>query len=409
MLAVAGSLLVTPSNADGPAVVRRVVGSLTGTVTRSYTVPRGALLAGVTWRSGSLTAEVLRGSVWEPVERGEDEPGGKPGTEPFGVGRQGFVVLRMAGRADGVAVEFAGDSPSSSPAAVAPRHVPRLGDVVTRRGWGADERLRSGRVKYTSVSAVIVHHTVTPNDYTREEAPSYVRAVYAYHTRSRGWSDIGYNLLVDKYGTVYEGRYGDFTRGVVGSHTAGYNAHTIGVSLLGNYEEAALPAPVRDALGRAGAWASDQWRFDPRTTVRLQSRTVSRVSGHRDLGTTACPGRYAYAALPDVRKDAWHRLAPVFGAVDVSGAPVHAPKPVTVRGVLDKPAYWTATITVRDTTLAVARGHGREVSVSWDGRLSTGLPAPPGSYDYLLTADDRVHGHSEPRSGTFEVGLPTLL
>lgn len=409
-LLLAGTFLVTPSGATGPDVVRRVVGPVSGTLTRTFAVPDGALLAGVTWRSGSLTASVLRGAAWEPLERGEDEPGSRPGTEPFAVAGQRAVVLRLDGRAEGVAVEYAGGSSGSPSTSVAPRRVARLGDVVTRRGWGADERLRSGRVKYTSVSAVVVHHTVTPNDYTREQAASYVRAVYAYHTRSRGWSDIGYNLVVDRFGTVYEGRYGDFTRGVVGSHTAGYNGNTIGVSLLGNFDTVALPAAARDALGRAGAWASEHWRFDPRTSVRLHSKVVSRIAGHRDLGSTACPGRYAYAALPDVRKDAWHKLAPVFGPVRVDGAPVRSPKPVTIHSRLDRPAYWTATISVRGTVLSVARGHGRDVQVSWDGRLSSGLPAPPGAeYEYALTADDRVHGRSDPRSGTFEVGLPSIV
>jgi len=404
---------VPSSSASTPDLVRRTVGSLTGTTTRTFAVPPGALLAGVTWRSGSLTASVLRGGHWEALERDpSDEDTTRRGTEPLYVGRDRALVLRLDGRAEGVAVDFAGGgSPSPSSATrTGVRTLPRLGTVVTRAGWGADERLRSGRVKYTSVSAVIVHHTVTANDYTREEAAGYVRAVYAYHTRSRGWSDIGYNLLVDRFGTVYEGRAGDFTRGVVGSHTAGYNDHTISVSLLGNYDTVALPAATRDAVGRAGAWAAERWRFDPRTRTTLRGKVVNRMSGHRDLGTTACPGRYAYASLPAFRRDAWHKLAPVFGPAKVDGAPVHSPKPVTVSATLDAPAYWTATIYLRDNVLSVARGKGRVVSVSWDGRLATGLPAPPGvEYAFTLTADDRVHGHSDPRAGTFEVGLPALV
>jgi uncharacterized protein with LGFP repeats len=407
LLLVVASFLVAPSRAATPDVVRRLVGTLTGTVTRTYRVPDGALLAGVTWRSGDVSAAVLRDGRWEALERGDDEPGSRPGTEPVGVER--LLVLRMSGRAEGVAVEFAGGGSSSAAPAVAPRRIPRLGDVVTRRGWGADERLRSGRVKYTTPAALVVHHTVTANDYPREKAASYVRAVYAYHTRSRGWSDIGYNLLVDRFGTVYEGRYGDFTRGVVGSHTANYNANTIGVALVGNFDTVALPPATQDAVARAGAWASEHWRFDPRATVRLRGRTVSRMPGHRDLGTTACPGRYTYAALPALRKAAWHKLAPVFGRATVNGAPLHSPRPVTVSASLDAPAYWTATIYVRDTRLAVASGRGRTASVAWDGTLDSGLPAPPGTYDYVLTADDRVHGASAPVSGTFEVGLPALV
>ena len=38
--------------------------------------------------------------------------------------------------------------------------------------------------------------------------PGLLRSIYAYHTQSRGWSDVGYNFLVDRYGRLYEGRAG---------------------------------------------------------------------------------------------------------------------------------------------------------------------------------------------------------
>jgi uncharacterized protein with LGFP repeats len=331
------------------------------------------------------------------------------------------------GAVSGVRLDFVGGSGSSTSSAntTGTRTLPRLGSVVTRAGWGADERLRSGRVTYTTPTALVVHHTVTTNDYTQAQAASYVRAVYTYHTRSRGWSDIGYNLLVDRFGTVYEGRYGDFARGVTGAHTAGFNQGTIGVSLLGNYDVVQPPAAVLAALGRAGAWVAERWGFDPRGTVTLTSHgsprfragthvTVSRMPGHRDLGQTACPGRYAYAALPDVRTDAWHRLAAVFSAATVTGAPVHSPNPVTISATLDHSAHWAAQIEQPDgTVLVIARGIGTKVSVTWDGRLPNGLPAlpaPPGTtYAYGLYADDHLHGPSDPVRGTFDVGLPAML
>jgi uncharacterized protein with LGFP repeats len=428
---VAGFLLLAffavPSSAALPSFTRHALGTLTRPLERTYAVPRGAVLLGVTWRSGSAAVAVRRGlGAWEDVEN-DAVPGPRAGTEPVWLGSAvSLVTVRVV--PDGVvrdaAVDFAGGGTASASSSSAPhtRTLPRLGSVVTRPGWGADERLRSGGVSYTTPTALVVHHTVTSNDYTQAEAASFVRAVYAYHTRSRGWSDIGYNLLVDRFGTVYEGRYGDFAKGVVGAHTAGFNEHTMGVSLLGNYDAVDTPAALLGAVQRVGAWAAERWRIDPRGTVTLTSAgsprfprgtrvTVSRMPGHRDLGITACPGRYAYGHLPAIRAGAWRLLRAVIAKPVVTGAPVRSPDPVTVKASIDHAAWWVATIRTSDgDVVARASGRGTRIAVSWDGVLPNGLPALPGSsYTYRLTADDHLHGASDPRSGTFDAGMPRLL
>ena len=423
--------LAVPALATAPsfAFAARTLGDATRPVERTYAVPAGALLAGVTWRSGDAAVSVRRGTgAWEELENDAGEAGGRPGTEPFWLGHSlAPVSVRVVphGRVGGVEVDFVGGGEpeqESHASTAGTRTLPRLGAVVTRAGWGADESLRRGRPAYTTPTALVVHHTVTVNDYAQADAPSYVRAVYTYHTRSRGWSDIGYNLLVDRFGTVYEGRAGDFARGVVGAHTAGFNDGTLGISLLGNYDAVEAPAALVAALVRAGSWASERWRFDPRGTVTLTSRgsdrfpagarvTVSRVPGHRDLGRTACPGRYAYATLPAVRAEAWRAFRARFGKPDVQGAPVRSPKPVTISAGLDHAATWTARILDSDgNPVVTTTGRGTLARVSWDGTTANGLPAMPGTtYRYRLDANDGVHGASDPVSGTFEVGLPAIV
>ena len=95
---------------------------------------------------------------------------------------------------------------------------------------------------------VFIHHTASGNTYTAAEAPAIMRVIYAYHTRSLGWSDIAYNFLVDRFGTIYEGRYGGMKKGVVGAQTLGFNTGSSGVSVIGNF---AADAPPAAALARA--------------------------------------------------------------------------------------------------------------------------------------------------------------
>lgn len=81
--------------------------------------------------------------------------------------------------------------------------------ITSREGWGADESISPEEPGYLpggKIKAVVLHHTATSNDYTCAEAPALIRAVYAYDVQQLTWKDIGYNFLVDKCGTIYEGR-----------------------------------------------------------------------------------------------------------------------------------------------------------------------------------------------------------
>ena len=114
--------------------------------------------------------------------------------------------------------------------------------IVSRAAWGADESLRSASASYMgSVDVAIIHHTASTNAYSDATAAAQIRSVYAYHTASLGWSDIGYNFLVDRFGRIYEGRAGGVDRAVQGAHAGGFNSGTVGISALGNYQEASAP------------------------------------------------------------------------------------------------------------------------------------------------------------------------
>jgi hypothetical protein len=159
-----------------------------------------------------------------------------------------------------------------------------------------------------------VHHTVSLNDYTPEEAPSIVLAICRYHRNSNGWNDIGYQALVDKYGTLYEGRAGGLDRAVIGAQAQGFNAETTGVASIGDNTSQPLPDVAMEALAGYLRWKLAVHGVPLSGRVTLTSAggessryaagrrvTVPRVLGHRDTNSTACPGSALYAQLDDLR------------------------------------------------------------------------------------------------------------
>jgi hypothetical protein len=170
-------------------------------------------------------------------------------------------------------------------------------DVIRRSQWGANEDWRQGRPSYADVSQGIVHHTATRNYYSREDAPAIVRSIYHYHTQVLGWSDIGYNLLVDRFGRIYEGRAGGLEDGVVGAHARGHNTGTFGVSVIGDYHDAPPRQVAVDAAGDVVDWMFDVHDIDPDGRHRDRSTLI----GHRDVGETVCPGQYLHRRLGEIR------------------------------------------------------------------------------------------------------------
>jgi hypothetical protein len=175
--------------------------------------------------------------------------------------------------------------------------------IYSRAQWGANESLRdASSLHYFEVHAGFVHHTVNANDYTRDEVPGIIRSIYAYHTQTRGWSDIGYNFLVDRFGRIWEGRYGGVDRPVVGAHTLDYNDYSFAMSAIGNYDIAHPSSAMIQAYGRLFAWKLSLHGVDAASTrQRVGDRYFQAINGHREAASTACPGRYLYAKIPTIR------------------------------------------------------------------------------------------------------------
>ena len=194
--------------------------------------------------------------------------------------------------------------------------------IVSRAGWGADPALMTWAPQFYPTKKLIVHHTATTDDYAnRADAETYIRSIYFYHSVTQGWGDIGYNFLIDKFGTIYEGRYSrdyaganptgdDATgKGVTGAHVGGWNSGTVGVALLGTLTTHDATPAARDALTRLLAWEASRNGINPEATeafvnpVSGATITSANIAGHRDYAATACPGDTFYPTLPAIRRD----------------------------------------------------------------------------------------------------------
>ncbi|MEU6883519.1 N-acetylmuramoyl-L-alanine amidase [Streptomyces sp. NPDC046712] len=185
--------------------------------------------------------------------------------------------------------------------------------IITRKGWGADEKLREKGFVYTkAVKAAFVHHSATGNNYTCKQAPSVLRSIYRYHVKSSGWRDIGYNFAVDKCGNIYEGRAGGVAKPVLGAHTLGFNTNSMGIAVLGSYGKTNPPAAVVTAVARLTAWKLGLHGVNPKGKVTLTSGggnlykkgkkvKFNAIAGHRDGFATACPGARLYGKLGTAR------------------------------------------------------------------------------------------------------------
>ena len=293
-------------------------------------------------------------------------------------------------------------------------------DVVTRAQWGADESWRSGTPRTAdAVELGIVHHTAGSNTYTEAQAPAVVRAIYHYHTQVLGWSDIGYNFLVDRFGTVYEGRAGGMTAGVVGAHARGFNTGSVGVSVLGEFTNWTPAWVAQEAVADVLAWQFAVHGIDPTARVTFTSGgsnlwsagievDLPTIIGHRDVGRTACPGDAYYGQLPALRNMVDDRMGDIVDAAAALCLPEGVAGQYPVRlSAPDGPkmsataALWYWGAGTEEAILASAEDYADALA---GAVLSASRDAP-----LLLTGADRLDGDVAERLRALDVEQVTLL
>ncbi|HEY8304578.1 MAG TPA: N-acetylmuramoyl-L-alanine amidase [Solirubrobacteraceae bacterium] len=195
--------------------------------------------------------------------------------------------------------------------------------IIARGAWAQGGAHPKVAPEYGTVKLAFVHHTENPDGYSPAEVPAMLRSIFDFHRYTRGWNDIGYNFVVDRFGRIFEARAGGVDEPVTGAQAGGYNAYSTGVAVLGTYGAQRISAAALAALEHLLAWKLSLHGapIEGHVTVRVTpggavySRfpahtpvSLPRIAGHRDADSTDCPGDALYGELA-VLRNAAARLA----------------------------------------------------------------------------------------------------
>ncbi len=345
-------------------------------------------VAAVTWPKDAAVPDLVmrtitdgRPSAWQPVAPSDaDEPGSTAaGSDPIVVAGADTVQVATLSDADVPATLAVFESPDAGIGAAAPaasagaapaasagplptatRQAAVDGvaeatflaatpadaarpTIRTRAQWGANESIVKLPYAYGAVTGALIHHTAGSNTYASGDVPAILRSIQAYHVLDRGWKDIAYNVLIDRFGVAWEGRGGGLDRAVSGGHTVGLtNEITTGVSFIGDYTSAATPSATIETAERFIAWKFLLHDVDPYgTTPTGTNGPIKAVAGHRDDRVTTCPGDSAYAQLAGMRAGVRAKMDAALAGepapAPVVSSPTVAKTTLAITGTLDAP------------------------------------------------------------------------
>ena len=150
----------------------------------------------------------------------------------------------------------------------------RLRTTWEQPGYTIAQHTTSPRVAPAKLDSIVIHypgHDGVGNDTARDLANS-----QRYYAENRGYS-LGYNVIVDRAGVLWEARGIDFQNAA----NKGANNTSVSVQLRVNLDEPGSAA----AVARVRRFVADMERWCGHSLT---------VQGHRDVGSTACPGEAIY-------------------------------------------------------------------------------------------------------------------
>ena len=179
---------------------------------------------------------------------------------------------------------------------------PQKPDIVTRTEWDArpldleapeefglfDAQSNPEGVLYypdnlsAVLNTIVVHHSAY--------AYAGPRDIQNLHMDGRGFADVAYHFLIDSEGIIYEGR----ELNVRGAHVQGFNTGSVGIVLLGNFNDQ-QPSEVQLSSLRG---LVDYLRY---------TYEIHYLAGHKDYPDqspdgTECPGDNLYPFLLEIAR-----------------------------------------------------------------------------------------------------------
>ena len=140
----------------------------------------------------------------------------------------------------------------------------------------------------TETDLIVIHHVGETNrDVSAAE-------IHQWHL-ANGWAGIGYHYVIRKDGTIERGR----PRETIGAHAQGFNYRSIGINIVGDFENFKPTQEQIESTSQLAAELSIIYDLTP---------TAQSVVGHKDLMSTDCPGKNLYDLLQEIRgKAIWYQ------------------------------------------------------------------------------------------------------
>jgi hypothetical protein len=329
----------------------------------------------LSWTDSDVTAADVRARTvagWTPwaevhADRGHgpDDPAREHSPPILVPGAIEYEIAARPGTADLRIHPLAAEAPAAAryaaPSTTSP--IPGL-EIIDRDNWTDQPRLQSwdcvirsslygdGCRSDVGLRHALVHHTVTVNDYAASTVPALLVGIRRYHVETRGWDDIAYNFVIDRWGRIWQARDADIREPITGGHTTGLNSESVGVAVLGEFGDHRPSEAVVDSISLLLGWKLSIHGVDPLGMNVVRSSggdfaevgemvKVRNIAGHRDHQITGCPGNELYARLGAIRTAA-AELVPVYGYV----GPAYHPDKVVLEGWVIERFSPTSPVTV---------------------------------------------------------------